>query len=89
MTNIDLNRSLANEFLVDPEDHRKIIPPFEILDGLGDNVAESIVKAREEMEFLSKEDLLDRTLLSKTLIKKLETLGVLNSLDETNQMTLF
>ncbi len=89
MTNIDLNRSLATEFLVDPEDHRKIIPPFKILDGLGDNVAESIVKAREEMEFLSKEDLLDRTLLSKTLIKKLETLGVLNSLDETNQMTLF
>ena len=23
MTNIDLNRSLATEFLVDPEDHRK------------------------------------------------------------------
>ena len=89
MTNIDLNRSLATEFRVDPENRRQIIPPFKILDGLGDNVAESIVSAREEREFLSKEDLLDRTLLSQTLIKKLDALGVLHTLDETNQMTLF
>ncbi|MBQ6559388.1 MAG: PolC-type DNA polymerase III [Erysipelotrichaceae bacterium] len=89
MTNIDLNRSLATEFLVDPEDHHKIIPPFKILDGLGDNVAESIVSAREKQEFLSKEDLQDRTLLSQTLIKKLDALGVLNHLDDTNQMRLF
>ncbi len=89
MTNIDLNRSLATEFLVDPEDHHKIIPPFKILDGLGDNVAESIVSARQEQEFLSKEDLQNRTLLSQTLIKKLDSLGVLNHLDDTNQMTLF
>ena len=89
MTNIDLNRSLATEFRVDPENQRQIIPPFKILDGLGDNVAESIVNAREEQEFLSKEDLLDRTLLSQTLIKKLDALGVLKTLDETNQMTLF
>ena len=89
MTNIDLNKSLATDFLVNPDNRFEIIPPFKILDGLGDNVAESIVNARKEREFLSKEDLMDRTQLSQTLLKKLETLGVLNGLDDTNQISLF
>ena len=66
-----------------------IIPPFKVLDGLGDNVAESIVQARQDRPFLSKEDLAERTQLSTTLIKKLSDLGVLNDLDDSNQMSLF
>ncbi len=89
LSNIDINRSLAKEFLVNPEDHHEIIPPFKILDGLGDNVAESIVKARNERPFISKEDLLNRTQLSNTLLRKFEDLGVLEGLDESNQMSLF
>ena len=89
LTNIDLERSLATEFRVDPQDHHQIIPPFTILDGLGANVAESIVKARDQRPFLSKEDLLRRTLLSNTLRDKLEKLGALKGLDESDQMTLF
>ena len=60
-----------------------------MLDGLGDNVADSIVAAREEREFLSKEDLVERTQLSNTLMKKLDDLGVLKGLDDSNQMSLF
>ena len=89
LTNIDLYRSLATEFTVNPDDHHEIIPPFKVLDGLGDNVAISIVEAREKGEFLSKEDLMDRTQLSTTLCKKLSDLGVLNGLDESNQISLF
>ena len=89
MTNIDLNKSLATQFKVNPDNKFEIIPPFKILDGLGDNVAESIVNARNDREFLSKEDLMDRTLLSQTLLKKLESLGVLNHLDDSNQISLF
>ena len=89
MSNIDLYRSLATEFTVNPDDPREIIPPFKVLDGLGDNVAESIVAAREEREFLSKEDLMERTQLSQTLLKKLDDLGVLKGLDDSNQMSLF
>ena len=89
LTNIDLNRSLAKEFLVDPDDHHQIIPPFKILDGLGDNVAESIVEARKERPFLSKEDLLERTLISQTILKKMDSLGILAGLDESNQLSLF
>ena len=89
MTNIDLYKSLATEFRVNPDNDHEIIPPFKVLDGLGDNVAESIVEARKEREFLSKEDLVDRTQLSNTLCKKLDDLGVLKGLDDSNQMTLF
>ena len=89
MSNIDLYRSLATEFSVNPDDSREIIPPFKVLDGLGDNVAESIVAARQEREFLSKEDLMERTQLSQTLLKKLDDLGVLKGLDDSNQMSLF
>lgn len=89
MTNIDLYKSLATEFRVNPDNNHEIIPPFKVLDGLGDNVAMSIVQAREQRPFMSKEDLTSRTQLSTTLCKKLEQLGVLNGLDDTNQISLF
>jgi len=89
MANIDLYRSLATEFRVNPDNNHEIIPPFKVLDGLGDNVAESIVEARKDREFLSKEDLINRTQLSTTLCKKLDNLGVLKGLDDSNQMSLF
>ncbi len=87
--NIDINRSLASEFIIDPDDNHKIIPPFKVLDGLGEAVAESIVNAREEKAFISKEDLLRRTTISKTLLGKLEDLGILDGLDDYNQTALF
>jgi len=89
LSNIDLERSQATEFSVNPDDHHEIIPPFTILDGLGDNVGESIVRARKERPFGSKEDLLRRTQLSKTLADKLDKLGALKGLDESDQMSLF
>ena len=89
MTNIDLYKSLATEFRVNPDNDHEIIPPFKVLDGLGDNVAQSIIEAREDREFLSKEDLMDRTQLSTTLCKKLDEMGVLKGLDDSNQMSLF
>ena len=89
MTNIDLYKSLATEFRVNPDNNHEIIPPFKVLDGLGDNVAVSIIEAREQRPFLSKEDLMDRTQLSQTLVKKLSDLGVLKGLDDSNQVSLF
>ena len=89
MTNIDLYKSDAKQFRVNPDNNHEIIPPFVVLDGLGENVAESIVAARNDREFLSKEDLMNRTQLSQTLCKKLSDMGVLNGLDDSNQMSLF
>ncbi|MEG1462129.1 MAG: hypothetical protein RSC48_03385, partial [Anaerorhabdus sp.] len=64
-------------------------PPFTTIDGLGENVAKSIVEAREKGPFLSKEDLTSRTQCSLTLLRKLEVLGAIDGLQEKNQMSLF
>ncbi len=87
--NVDLYRSKARSFTCDPDDHHVIIPPFTVIDGLGGNVADSIEKARSQAEFLSKEDILKRTQLSDTLLKKLDQLGCLEGIQERNQLSLF
>ncbi len=87
--NIDLYRSQANEFIVDPQQTNRIIPPFTVLDGLGLNVAKSIVEEREKSPFISKEDLLTRTLINNTQLRKMEVMGVLSGMQEENQMSLF
>ena len=86
---VDINKSDATSFKVFKEDTHTIIPPFTVVDGLGANVARSIVKAREENPFLSKEDIIKRTDLSSTMLKKLESLGAVEGFSETNQMSLF
>ncbi len=87
--NVSLYQSLADEFTVDKNDNHIIIPPFTVLDGLGSNVAKSVVEARKKGEFLSREDLVSRTQLSKNAVLQLEKLGCLNGLPERNQMSLF
>ena len=86
---ISMERSAAAEFIPDPDDEKAIIPPFTAVDGLGASVGRSVVAARKERPFLSKEDVLRRTQLSRTLLDKLDVLGACEGLDEENQMTLF
>lgn len=94
--NFDLYRSDAKMFVVDHE-KKSLIPPFNVIDGLGLSAANSIIEAREEKDsegnkkpFLSKEDLLSRaSKLNSSNLKKLEEFGVLDGLGETNQMSLF
>ena len=86
---MSITRSDATDFIQDPDDEKSIIPPFTALDGLGANVGRSIVKARNERPFLSKEDLINRTQLSSSLLKTMDSMGVTEGLDEENQMTLF
>jgi DNA polymerase-3 subunit alpha (Gram-positive type) len=88
-SHLKLNASLANEFSIDPKDPKALIPPFTIVDGLGENVAKSIVEARESRPFISKEDVMARTQVNNTTIKKFELYGLLDHLDDQNQMSLF
>lgn len=83
---IDLYRSAATEFIIDGN---TLIPPFNALTGVGTNAAINIVKAREEQEFLSKEDLQQRSRVTKTVIENLENHGCLSELPDSNQLTLF
>ncbi len=87
-SNIDLYKSDAQDFVVD-EKNKSLIPPFMVLDNLGLNAAETVVKAREDGKFISIEDLKDRTKLSERNIEDLRKLGSLDGLGESNQMTLF
>ncbi|HZG71493.1 MAG TPA: PolC-type DNA polymerase III, partial [Chondromyces sp.] len=83
---VDLYRSSATEFVIDGD---SLIPPFNSIPGLGTNAAINIVKAREEGEFLSKEDLQQRGKVSKTIIEYLTNHGCLDSLPDQNQLSLF
>ncbi|WP_458413866.1 PolC-type DNA polymerase III [Schinkia sp. CFF1] len=83
---IDLYRSSASEFIVEGN---TLIPPFNSIPGLGTNAAINIVKARAEGEFLSKEDLQQRSKISKTVLEYLEQQGCLEGLPDQNQLSLF
>ncbi len=81
---IDLYKSDSHAFL--PENGR-IRLPFSSLSGLGEAAAEKIIEERENGNFISKEDLLQRTGISKSVVEVLSANGVLDSLSETNQIT--
>ncbi|WLD95191.1 PolC-type DNA polymerase III [Alkalihalobacillus sp. AL-G] len=83
---VDLYRSSAYEFIVDDN---KLIPPFNAIPGLGTNAAINIVNARENGEFLSKEDLQQRSKISKTVLQYLDDQGCLDGLPDANQLSLF
>ncbi|MBJ8350267.1 PolC-type DNA polymerase III [Streptococcus zalophi] len=83
---LDLYKSDSHEFLIEGD---TLIPPFIAMDGLGENVAKQVVKARSEGEFLSKTELRKRGGLSTTLVEKLDEMGILGPLPEDNQLSLF
>ena len=85
--NVDLYKSHAYEFQI--EGRGKILPPMVSLQGMGLNAAESIVKERDNGEFLSKEDLLKRTKISRTVVEKLTEHGTLANMSEKNQVSFF
>lgn len=86
--NVDINQSHATEFIID-EEKQAIIPPFIVLDGIGNNAAISVTDARKERPFLSQEDLKRRTKLSQTNLEDLRDLGALRQLEERDQVSLF
>ena len=86
MQPVDLYKSSATEFIVEGN---TLIPPFNAVDGLGTNAALNIVKAREQGEFLSKEDLRERSRISKTVLEYLDQQGCLDGMEEKNQLSLF
>ena len=83
---LDLYRSDATEFIIDGD---TLIPPFVAMDGLGENVAKQLVRARQDGEFLSKTELRKRGGLSSTLVEKMDEMGILGNMPEDNQLSLF
>jgi len=67
----------------------KLMPSLGSIDGLGEKAADAIVFAAEDGPFLSKEDFISRTKVSKTICEQMANLGLLNGLPESNQLSLF
>ena len=84
---VNLYKSHYHDFVID--DDGNLIPSFRAIDGLGEVVAKNIVEEREKGEFISIEDLQKRAKLSSTLIEKLRSMGILDGMDESSQLTLF
>ena len=85
---IDINRSKSNDFIID-KGNNSLIPPFKVLDGIGENGGESVIKAREEREFDSVEDFTKRAKLPIKVIDVLKTMGSLSHLRESEELSLF
>ena len=86
--NINLENSAATTFKI-MDDNITLIPPFSTIDGLGDTVAKTIVEEREKGYFLSIDDLQKRGKVSSTLIEKMRSMGILDNMDESSQLSLF
>jgi DNA polymerase-3 subunit alpha (Gram-positive type) len=85
-TNIDLQKSDAFNYKIEG---KTLIPPFKVIDGMGELAAQSIVDARKAKPFTSKLDLIQRTKITKTILATLNNMGVTSNLDEDNQLSLF
>ena len=67
----------------------KLMPSLNSIDGLGETAADSIVEAAKGGPFLSKDDFRERAKVSQTVADKLQELGILKDLPESNQISLF
>ncbi len=85
-TTIDLYKAKASYFqIVDG----KIMPSFTSISGLGDKNAELIEDAAARGEFLSKDDFMQRTKTSQTVMETMDRLGILGNMTSSNQISLF
>ena len=83
---IDLKLVKPNEFsIVDG----KIMASLTSIAGLGESVAIGIVEAVKGEPFLSKDDFRARSKASGTIADKLQELGILTGLPESNQISIF
>lgn len=83
---LDLYKSDSDKFIIG---NNGIIPPLKTLEGVGETAARKIVEERNRGKFISIEDLIRRTRVSKTVIEALKDQGCLKDLPESNQISLF
>ena len=86
LENVSLQKSAATEFLVEGN---KIIPPFTAINGLGVEVANSIVNERAKKPFSSIFDLTKRTKINSAIMKTMKQLHITDDLRQDEQLTLF
>ena len=65
------------------------MPSLSSIDGLGEKAAEAIMEAAKDGPYLSRDDLRQRTKVSKTVIELMGELNLLGDIPNTNQISLF
>jgi len=83
---LDVYASEVSRFKPTPQG---ILPPLCTVQGLGQNVAEAIVAARDDGDFDTIEAFRTRTKVNKTVLELLRKYNVLDGIPETDQMSLF
>lgn len=83
---IDLYKSKAQVYYIEDG---KIRLPFGSLKGIGDVAAKRLEKAGKCGEYISYDDIAERTGASKTVFECLEEAGALKGLPQTSQIALF
>lgn len=83
---VDLYRSDAMRYQIEED---KIRLPFCSLKGLGETAARSLQKEAQKEPFMSCDEIIMRTGVSKTVIETLKEAGALAGLPESSQTTLF
>lgn len=85
---VDIYKSDARIYKIEDG---KIRLPFGAVDGIGENAAVSLAKAREDGggDFLSYDDLMARAGVGKSVCEALKNSGALGDMPESNQISLF
>jgi len=84
---IDIFKAKASEFIL--TENGKIMPSLDSIAGLGTNAALSIEQDAVNGPYLSVEEFIQRTKVTKTNAELLKSLGLLGSIPESNQLSLF
>ena len=83
---VDLYKSKALKYSIEDG---KIRIPFNALKGLGEAAAIALEESGKRGEYISVEDVAERSGVSKSVMELLRNAGVFNHLPDTCQMTLF
>ena len=81
----DLYKSDPEKFIV--VEKGKILPPLMAITNVSQQIALRIAKAREDGEFISIEDFSKRTKVNKTALASMETFGMFEGLQKSNQLS--